>query len=89
MDDKYLMENIMFGSKVINDLYLHGVMESANESVSVAFMKALQETAKMHYELFKEMENAGFYNMQNVDTSQIEQVKEKLACTCEECEEKE
>lgn len=86
MDDKYLMENIMFGSKVMNDLYLHGVMESSNEDVNVAFMKGLQETAKMHYELYKEMENAGFYTVSNVDSSKINQTKEKMECACSECE---
>lgn len=78
MDDKYLMENIMYGSKVINDLYLHGAMESANESINVVFLKALQETCKLHYELYKEMENAGFYTVCNVDASKIEKAKEKL-----------
>ena len=84
MDDKYLMENIMFGSKVINDLYMHGIIESANEKVYLAFCKAMQLTSKMHYEIFKAMETAGFYNMQNVDESKIDKVKSKLECTCEE-----
>ena len=82
MDDKYLMENLMFGSKVINDLYLHGIMESANESVNVVFLKALQETCKLHYELYKEMEKAGFYTISNVDSSKIEETKVKLEQTC-------
>ncbi len=85
MDDKYLMENIMFGSKVINDLYMHGVIESSNERVFVTFGKALQEASKMHYEIFKSMETVGFYQTENVDASKIQQTKEKLECTCEDC----
>ncbi len=86
MDDKYLMENIMFGSKVINDLYMHGFIEAANERVFTTFCKAIQDTAKMHYEIFKGMETAGFYNMTNVDQNKIKQTKEKLECTCEKCD---
>ena len=86
MDDKYLMENVMFGSKVINDLYMHGIIESANERVFVTFCKAMQDTSKMHYEIFKSMETAGFYTIQNVEQNKINQLKEKLECTCSECE---
>lgn len=83
MDDKYLMENLMFGSKVINDLYMHGFIESKNEKVFVAFTKALQDTSKMHYEIFKAMETAGFYNMKNVEESKIKQTKQKLESSLE------
>lgn len=86
MGDKYLMENLMFGSKVINDLYMHGFIESSNEKVFEAFTKALQDTSKMHYEIFTSMETAGFYTMQNVEESKIKQTKEKLECTCSECD---
>ena len=86
MDDKYLMENLMYGSKVINDLYMHGFIESTNEKVFVCFTKALQDTSKMHYEIFKAMEDSGFYNMKNVEESKIKQTKEKLESTCKECE---
>ena len=85
MNDKYLMENLMFGSKVINDLYMHGFIESTNEKVFTAFTKALQDTAKTHYDIFKAMESSGFYNMQNVEEKKIKQTKEKLECTCEKC----
>lgn len=91
MDDKYLMENIMYGSKVINDLYMHGIIEAANEPVYLAFSKAMQDTSKMHYEIYKAMETAGFYSISNVDANKIKQTREKLECSCEECtcEEKE
>lgn len=88
MDDKYLMENLMFGSKVINDLYMHGFIESTNEKVFVAFTKALQDTSKMHYEIFKAMETAGFYNMKNVEESKIKQTKQKLESSLEKESEK-
>lgn len=89
MEDKFLMENLMFGSKVMNDLYMHGFIESANEKVYVAFTKALQDTAKMHYEIFNAMESAGFYTMQNVEESKVKQTKQKLENSIEKCCKKE
>ncbi len=89
MEDKYLMENLMYGSKVINDLYLHGFIESTNDKVFEAFTKALQETSKLHNEIFKSMESAGFYNISNVEEKKIKQTKEKLEKSCQECLKKE
>lgn len=89
MGDKYLMENLMFGSKVINDLYMHGFIESTNDSVFAAFTKALQETSKMHQEIFKAMETAGFYTMKNIEESKIKQTKQKLESECQNCLKKE
>ncbi len=85
MSDQYLMNHLMYGSKVINDLYMHGFIEATNEKVFVCFTKALQETSKMHNEIFKEMDNMGFYNMTNVDEKKIKQTKEKLESKCNEC----
>lgn len=85
MEDKYLMENLMYGSKVINDLYMHGFIESTNDKVFQVFTKALQETSKLHNEIFKAMESAGFYSTKNVEEQKIKQTKEKLEKSCQEC----
>ena len=87
MDDKYIMENLMFGSKVINDLFMHGIIESSTEKVYLAFCKAMQEASKMHYEIFKAMETSGFYTMSNVDENKIEQLKTKMENACNTCKE--
>ncbi len=84
MNDKYLMETLIFSSKVINDLYLHGIIESANENVTVTFMKALQETLKCHTEIFNEMASQGFYTVENVEEQKITNLKNKLTQK-EEC----
>ena len=89
MNDKYLMENVMFGSKVITDLYLHGVIESTNENVNGTFMKALKQNCILPSILFKEMENNEFYSLSNVDESKIKQKKKSLECECTNCLEKE
>ncbi len=84
MDDKFLMENLLYTSKVLNDLYMHGVIESSNEKVMQLFNKAISETLKMHNELYKGMENVGFYSVSSVDDSKIKETKKKLECCCKE-----
>lgn len=86
MDNKYLMENILYASKVLNDLYLHGVIESSNEKISLLFNKVIHETLKMHNEIYKAMEEVGIYTITNVNESKIEQTKSKLECNCSECD---
>ena len=71
MQDKYLMETVLYGSKVTNDLYMHGVIESSNDKVMLLFNKILQDNLKMHNELYKAMEDAGIYTAQNVDENKI------------------
>ncbi len=83
MEDKYLMENVLYASKVINDLYMHGVIESANEKIMDVFNKSLSEALKMHNELFLAMKEAEIYSVSNIDDSKIKQTKKKLENNCE------
>ena len=85
MEDKFLMENVLYTSKVINDLYLHGVIESSNEKVMMLFNKLIAESLKMHNELFKAMENSGIYSTSNVEEDKIQQTKQKLEKCCNQC----
>lgn len=87
MEDKYLMENVLYASKVLNDLYMHGVIESSNEKVMILFNKLITETLKMHNELYTAMKDAGIYTTSDVDHSKIEQTKEKLENCCQKCSE--
>lgn len=83
MQDKYLMENVLYASKVTNDLYMHGVIESSTDKVMLLFNKILQDTLKMHNELYKAMENAGMYTAQKVDENKISKAKQKLETACD------
>ena len=89
MGDKFFMENVLYGSKVTNDLYMHGVVESSTEKVTILFNKILQDTLKMHNELYKSMEECGMYTAQNVEESKITKSKQKLKTSCQilNCEE--
>ena len=83
MEDKYLMEKVLYARKVINDLYMHGVIESANEKIMDVFNKSLSEALKMHNELFLAMKEAEIYSVSNIDDSKIKQTKKKLENNCE------
>lgn len=85
MEDKFLMEQLLYGNKVITDLYLHGYIESSNESPRNTFAKALNESLEMHTEIYKAMENAQFYNVSNVEESKIQKTKTKLDKSVETC----
>lgn len=85
MNDEYLMNHLMYGSKVISDLYMHGFIEATNEKVFTAFTKALQEASKLHHEIFKEMEQVGFYTLENVPENKITKTNEKMQCKCNKC----
>ena len=89
MGDKFFMENVLYGSKVTNDLYMHGVVESSTEKITILFNKILQDTLKMHNELYKAMEESEMYIVQNVEESKIIKSKQKLeeACQVLNCEE--
>lgn len=78
MADKFLMEELLFGNKVITDLYLHGYIESSNELVRETFSKALNESLKNHTEIYEAMTNVGFYQVKDAEESKIKQVKTKL-----------
>ncbi len=85
MEDKFLMENVLYASKVINDLYMHGVIESSNDKVMLLFNKLIGESLKMHNELFKAMETAGIYSTNNVEEAKLKKVKEKIENSCQKC----
>ncbi len=78
MTDKFLMENILYTSKVINDLYLHGVIESSNTEVMNLFNTLLKESLKMHNELYKAMENAKIYTTTNAEITKVNKVKQQI-----------
>ena len=86
MGDKYLMETILYSSRVLNDLYLHASIEASNEKIVSLFHKVINETLKLHNDVFQAMVNAGFYSLTNVDESKILEMKQKLECTCESCD---
>ena len=69
MDDKTMLEGILWDLKVLGDLCLHGSIESGVNEVHNCFVKSLNEVLDLQNELFGVMSDLGMYNMTNVEIS--------------------
>ena len=61
MDDKMIMENLLNTTKGVCDLYMHGAIESSTPNVRQAFCTALNFELGMQDELYKQMQQKGWY----------------------------
>ena len=79
MNDQNLMENLLLLEKGVCDLYLHGTIESANETVHGTFRAALTESLCMQDTLYSKMAAKGWYPPAQADANQITAVKQKFS----------
>ena len=83
MDDKTMLEGILWDLKVLGDLCLHGSIESGVNELHNSFIKALNEILELQNELFSVMSNLGMYNVTNVEVSKINKTLSKYNATLE------
>lgn len=83
MDDKTMLEGILWDLKVLGDLCLHGSIESGVNEVHNCFVKSLNEVLDLQNELFGVMSDLGMYNMTNVEISKINKTISKYNPTIE------
>ncbi len=77
MDDKTLLEGILWDLKVLGDLSLHGSIESGTKNVHETFRKSLDEVLNLQNELYTLMSNEGMYTTSTVTESKLEKTKAK------------
>ena len=82
MNDRNLMENLLLLEKGVCDLYLHGTVESATESVHGAFRAALTESLCMQDTIYGKMAAKGWYPSTPAEQKQINAVKQKFSAGC-------
>lgn len=82
MDDKMIMENLLNTTKGVCDLYMHGAIESSTPNVRQAFTTALNFELGVQDELFKEMQNKGWYAPEQANQQRTQQVKQKYKPNC-------
>ena len=80
MDDRNLMENLLMLEKGACDLYMHGAIESATNSVHSVFSTALNSSLGMQDSIYNKMSEKGWYPMQQVQQNAIDGVKQKFSC---------
>lgn len=83
MDDKMLLEELLCYEKNLCDIYLHATIESSNEEMFDSFKKALNDTLKIQHDVYKMMENAGFYKVEQAEEKNILKAQKKFNCTKE------
>lgn len=79
MDDKTLMENLLYAVKSTCDLYFHGTIESSSSDVHGAFSNALDKTLKMQNDIYSKMSEKGWYQNKCADQPQIQQIANKFS----------
>ena len=80
MDEKNVMENLLFTAKSACDLYMHGAIEATTPEVRSAFCSALNDTLAIQDSIYKDMSARGWYSMENAEQSKVQQVKQKFCC---------
>ncbi|MBQ3082297.1 MAG: spore coat protein [Clostridia bacterium] len=79
MDDKTIMENMLYAVKSTCDLYLHGAVESTTGNVHGAFSNALDEALQMQNQIYNKMSQKGWYQTKQATSQQIQQTAGKFA----------
>lgn len=79
MEDKMIMEGILWDTKVLSDLCLHGSIESGTKEVHEIFFGALKDILSMQHELYTIMSNEGWYQTSDAPQKNVDQVKQKFS----------
>lgn len=84
MDNKTMLEGILWDLKALGDLFLHGSIESGTSKVYQVFKDSLNEVLSLQNELYLFMSENGMYTVSNVTETKIEKVKNTYAENLEE-----
>ena len=79
MQDKLLMQDMLMLEKGVCDLYMHGTIESSSVNINETFKCALNDSLAMQDEIYKKMEQKGWYTTEEADQSKIDSVKQKFS----------
>lgn len=77
MDDKNLMENILWLEKGVCDLFMHGTIESATDNVQNVFNCALNDSLCLQDTIYNKMASKGWYPMEQAEQNKINSLKQK------------
>jgi len=84
MDNKTMLEGILWDLKVLTDLELHGSIESGTKSVNKAFKDSLLESLNLQNELYTLMSEEGMYTTTNAPETKLTKTQNKFNPTLEE-----
>lgn len=79
MDDKLVMTNILDSTKGICNLLSQGTIESNDDTFCNAYKKVLSNFLTMQHDLYKTLQEEGWYPVENVKQPAINKVKTKFS----------
>ena len=78
MKDQDIYENLLTLLKSLCNILSTGAQEASTTEIAETFREALDETLTAQHDVYKAMENAGFYQVKTVPVEQINQVQDKF-----------
>ena len=67
-NDQLLMDNYLMILKSTIEVYVHGTLESSNESIRTLLKKGLDETMECQARTYDKMVENNWYNIENVES---------------------
>lgn len=84
MDNKTVLEGILWDLKCLSDLFLHGTMESSTETLHKTFQDAFNDILNLQNDLYNLMSEEGMYSVSQVSETKITKTKGKFTPSLEE-----
>ena len=78
MDSKLIMENYLLILKSTMEVYVHGTLESSNKDVRDTLRTSLEETLTHQANTYDLMTKYGWYTINNVEISTINETLNKV-----------
>lgn len=79
MNDELIFNNYLLLLKSTVEVYVHGTLESSNDSVLKCLKHGLNETMNHQAIIYNEMAKCGWYSINNVDSSSIKKVLSNIS----------
>ena len=79
MKDRDICENLLTLIKSICNILASGAQEASTTEIAEVFRESLDESLAVQHDVYKVMEESGFYQNTNVPVEQINQLQNKYA----------
>lgn len=78
MKDQDIYENLLTLLKSVCNILANGAQEASTTEIAETFRETLDEALAVQHDVYKAMEEAGFYQTSEVPVEQINQVQDKF-----------
>ena len=78
MDDRLIMEIYLLVLKSTVEVYVHGTLESSNQTVRETLKAGLDNTMNHQADAYDEMTTFGWYTINNVKETEVKKIYNKI-----------